>query len=102
MQRQQVPQPVLSKLTELADTAELLQTKVGKTQDAISTARKRLSGGFTKDQEFEDTMAALKQMTDDLPAIRQKEHDAQSLLSKCRIFLDQLADGTELQPVTMK
>jgi Tfp pilus assembly protein PilN len=103
MKRQQVPQSVLIKLTELSNAAEYLQGQLTKTEDAISIARKRLSGGFAKDQEFNDTMAALNQMVEkDLPAIKRRQSDTQWVLSSCKVYLDQLPDGTVLEPVTMK
>jgi hypothetical protein len=86
MNRRDVPSPVLGKLTELSDAAELLSAKVTEIEQGISSARQRLTGGFNKEAEYRDLRAALAQMVDDLPALKEKLHAAQYTRSACKAW----------------
>jgi hypothetical protein len=99
MKANQFPPHIQSKLDELAQTTELLAEQVGKTKDAITGARQRLSGGFQSDQEFSDLRASLDQLVADQPVLGRKLRDAQFTLADCKSFLEALPSDAVLEPV---
>jgi hypothetical protein len=66
---------------------------------AITGARQRLSGGFERASEYQDTRGALAQMVNDLPTIENKLADARYTLTDCKAFLDGLPYDVELVSV---
>jgi hypothetical protein len=102
MKLNNVPQPVLAKLIALEEVVEALSQRVAKTQDGIASARTRLTGSFARQSEYDDVTASLKQLVADKPVLEKKLHAAQSTLSSCKIWLDQLPERTVLEPVKVK
>jgi hypothetical protein len=100
--RNNVPAPALSKLLELSAAAEHLSERVINLETGIATARQRLTGGFSKDAEYVDTRHALEKMVDDLPVLKRKCRAAELLCERCTAFLDELPEGTTLEPVEVK
>jgi hypothetical protein len=54
MNRRDVPAAVLSKLIELYDAAKYLSDKVIELEQAIASARARLTGGFKNETEYDE------------------------------------------------
>jgi hypothetical protein len=102
MNYNKLPAPVLAKLLALEQHAKKLADRVAKTQDGIAGARTRLTGGFSKQADYDDLRASLHQMVGDLPALKKRCDGAQSTLSSCKVWLDQLPEGTVLEPVEVK
>jgi hypothetical protein len=94
-----LPAPVLAKLLTLQQCVEDLTLRVAKTQDGIASARARLTGGFKKQSEHEDTAASLNQLIADKPILEAKLRSAQSMLSSCKHWLDRLPLDTTLEMV---
>lgn len=99
MKTNHIPSHVQSKLDELAQTAEYLAEQVAKTKDAIANARRRLTGGFQQDGEFNDLRTSLDQLVADLPVLERKQRDAEYTLADCRAWLDGLPSDAVLEPV---
>jgi hypothetical protein len=99
MNYNKLPAPVLAKLLALEQHAKDLSQRVAKTQDGIASARTRLTGGFARQSEYDDVTASLKQLVADKPVLEKKLHSAQSTLSSCKVWLDQLPKGAVLEPV---
>jgi len=102
MNRRNIPAPVLSKLVELDEQTEYLTRKVSETEGGIADARRRLSGGFEKQVEYDDLSASLKQLVADKSILECKLRAAQYTLSSCKAWINQLPDGTVLEPVDVK
>jgi hypothetical protein len=96
-----LPAPVLAKLLALENAPKDLERKVAAAEHGIEHARRRLTGGFRQQAEYDDLCASLKQMADDKPVLEQKLHVAQGTLSRCKAWLDALPAGTTLKPVTI-
>jgi hypothetical protein len=96
-----VPATAFAKLITLSDAVKYLSEKVIATEAAIASARQRLTGGFSKDPEYDDLRATLDQLVADLPVLKKKLHAAQSVLSSCKAFLDDLPDNATLEPLTV-
>jgi septal ring factor EnvC (AmiA/AmiB activator) len=99
MRANHYPSHVQTKLDAFERTVEHLTLQLLKTQDAITGARQRLSGGFQKDQEYRDLRASLDQLVKDLPVIENKLRDAECTLTDCRAFLQALPDDAVLEPI---
>jgi hypothetical protein len=102
MRRQNVPPHVLNKLVDLSDAAEDLNRKVADAERGIAAARTRLTGGFAKDQECHDLRRTLDRLIADKPVLEAKLHRTQRIQSSCKIWLDELPEGTMLEPVKVK
>jgi hypothetical protein len=102
MNYNKLPAPVLAKLLALERHAKDLSQRVAKTQDGITSARTRLTGGFARQSEYDDVTASLNQLVADKPVLEKKLHSAQSTLSSCKVWLDQLPKDTVLEPVEVK
>ena len=102
MKYAKLPAPALAKLLSLEEAVEELTQRVAGTQDGITSARARLTGGFRKQAEGDDLTASLKQLIVDKPILEIKLHAAQSVLSNCKVWLDRLPEGTALEPVEVK
>jgi hypothetical protein len=102
MNRNKLPTGVLQRLVELDEEVEFLNRKVDDLERGIASARTRLSGTFRTDQEYHDLRASLKQMVDDKPAVETKFHRTRALAAKCKRWLDELPDGTVLEPVKVR
>ena len=101
MKYEQLPAPALAKLLALEGAVEDLTQRVAKTQGGIEHARRRLTGGFQKDQEYRDLREILDRMVADEPVLKMKLHAAQRTLSNAKSWLDSLPEGTTLEPVTV-
>jgi hypothetical protein len=102
MNRSKLPNGVLSRLIDLDDQVEYLTRKLANTEHGIADARRRLSGGFRKQTEYDDLAASLKQLVADKPMLEKKLRNAQSVLSNCKVWLERLPEGTVLEPVEVK
>jgi hypothetical protein len=102
MNRSDLPNGVLSKLFDLDEHVEHLTRRLANTEQGIADARRRLSGGFRQQAEYDDLSASLKQLLADKPTLEKKLHSAQSVLSNCKVWLDRLPEGTTLEPVGVK
>jgi hypothetical protein len=102
MKYEQLPAPVLAKRLALEAAVEDLTQRVAKTQGGIEHARRRLTGGFQKDQEYRDLRETLDRMVADEPVLKMKLHAAQRTLSNAKSWLDSLPAGTVLEPVDVK
>jgi hypothetical protein len=103
MNRANVPASALNKLLELSNAAEFLSAKVQTTQEAIASARYRLTGSYQKGSTgYEDTRRTIDTLTDDLEALRKRAEGAQSTYSECRSWLDALPASTQLEVVVSK
>src|SRR4051794_34709759 len=92
-----LPAPVLAKLLTLEQGVEDLSQRVARTQDGISSARARLTGGFNKQSEYEDMAASLNQLIADRPILEAKLRSAASVVSSCKNWLDRLPLNTTLE-----
>jgi hypothetical protein len=99
MNRSTLPAPVLSKLMELDEQVEDLTRKLANTEQGITDSRRRLSGSFRSEAEYDDLRAALKKMVDEQPALERRLHAAQSIRSRCKSWLDQLPPNTVMEQV---
>jgi hypothetical protein len=99
VKRQKLPATALAKLIELNDVAEHLSEKLVRTEEGIASARSRLTGGFRKQGDWDDTRAALDKMVQDLPGLKRRCDTAQSTYATCRAFLDGLPDDATLETV---
>jgi hypothetical protein len=99
MKYEHLPSPTLAKLLSLEEVVEHLTQHVAKTQDGITSARARLSGGFNKPTEGDDLAASLKQLIADKPILEQKLHAARSVLSNAKSWLDALPENAKLELV---
>jgi hypothetical protein len=99
MNRRNIPASVYEKLLQLAGAAEHLAGKVTETEQAIASARTRLSGGLREQSKYDDLQATLRQLVADKPVLAQRLHSAQSVLSNCKAWLKRLPQGTTLEPV---
>jgi hypothetical protein len=102
MRRQDVPAGVLAKLISLDEQAEFYTEKLAKTDGAIASARTRLSGGLSKQADYDDLRKTLQTMVDDLPGLKSRRNAAQSVLSNCKAWLERLPEGTTLEPVEVE
>jgi hypothetical protein len=93
-----IPAPALRKLLALSSAAEFCSEKLIKTEQGITAARQRLTGGM-KPTEYDDLRASLQQMVDDLPVLKRRCADAQSIYQKCREWVDTLPKSSVLEPV---
>jgi hypothetical protein len=99
MTNDRIPAAAFAKLLTLSDAAEYYSSRVIKTEEGIAAARMRLSGNFTKDQDFDDLRASLDQMIKDLPVLKKRCADAEAIYKKCREFVDTLPEGATLESV---
>jgi len=99
MNRNRLPAAVLNKLIELDEQAEGLTRKLANAEQGIADARRRLSGNFRSEAEYDDLREAMKKMVDEQPALERRARAAQSILSRCKSWLDQLPPNTVLEPV---
>jgi hypothetical protein len=99
MNRSKLPNGVLSRLVELDEQVEGLTRKLANTEQGIADARRRLSGGFRSEAEYDDLRAALKKMVDEQPALERRLHAAQLIRSRCKSWLDGLPPNTILEQV---
>jgi predicted nucleic acid-binding Zn-ribbon protein len=99
MRRNLIPIEVQGKLDKFEREVESLTKRVAKTEGGIAGARERLSGGFQKDEDYNDIRATLDQLVAELPKFQRKLDDAQYVLADCRAFLEDLPDDVTLQPV---
>jgi hypothetical protein len=76
--------------------------KVADTQCGIDAARTRLTGGFRKDQEYDDLRRTLDQMIADKPVLETRLHRTRHMLSACKAWLDELPEGTQLKIVNVR
>jgi hypothetical protein len=97
--RSNAPSHALEKIIQLSSEAEHLSGKVVRTEEGIANARLRLTGGFTKDSDYDDTRSALDQLVADLPILKKKLRIAESTYENCKSFLDDLPKGAVLEPV---
>jgi predicted nucleic acid-binding Zn-ribbon protein len=88
MKRNKLPNGVLSRLVELDEQVEDLTRKLANTEQGIADARGRLTGSFSKQAEYDDLSASLKELVADKPTLEKKLHTAQSVLSNCKVWLD--------------
>ena len=102
MNSNKLPAPVLATLLALEQHANKLADRVSKTEDGITAARTRLTGGFAKQSEYDDTRAALDKLVANKPVVKKRCDAAQSTLSSCKLWLDRLPEGTVLEPVQVK
>jgi hypothetical protein len=102
MDREDIPATVWKKLATLDEQAEFLHRKNIDLEHAINAARTRLTGGFQKDQDYQDLRRSLERMVADKPAIETKFHRVKHLASNCKRWLDELPEGTVLEPVKVK
>jgi hypothetical protein len=96
-----IPATALTKLIALSDAAEFLSEKLIATEQAIASARQRLSGGFHKQSEYDDLRVTLDQLIADLPVLKRRCAAAEAIHSRCRAFIHELPKGTALEPVTV-
>ena len=80
-----LPAPVLAKLLTLEQGVEDLSQRLTRTKDAIASTRARLTGGFSKQSEYDDLRATLDQLVADKAVLETKLQAAQSLQSACKI-----------------
>jgi hypothetical protein len=99
VKRNHIPDHVQAKLDKFERTVAHLTQQVARTQDAIASARERLTGGFQKDQEYYDMRATLDKLVADKPMFASKLDSAQYTVKNCRAFLDALPDDAVLTPV---
>jgi hypothetical protein len=99
---EKVPPAVLKKLASLDAQAEFLHRKNDDTERAINAARTRLTGSFKSDAEYADLRKTLERLVADQPAVETKFHRTRALASNCKRWLDELPDGTVLEPVKVK
>jgi hypothetical protein len=102
MNRSKLPTVVLNKVIELDEQVEDLTRTLANTEQGIADARRRLTGGFRSEAEYDDLRAALKKMVDEQPALERLLHAAKAVLSNCRTWLERLPEGTTLTPVKVK
>jgi hypothetical protein len=96
------PKFVRDKLIKLSAAHEHLTEKVARTNDAIASARVRLSGKFQTDAEHNDLSNTLKKLIADLPTIEAQRDTAEHTLESCQAWLDELPDNTTLEVVKVK
>jgi hypothetical protein len=96
-----LPASVLAKLLALESAPKELERRVAAAEHGIEHAQRRLTGGFHRQSEYDDTRRALDQLVADKPALEKKLCVAQSVLSACKVWLDRLPAGTVLEPVTI-
>ena len=99
MNRSKLPTLVLNKLIELDEQVEDLTPKLANIEQGIADARRRLSGDFRSEAEYDDLRAALKKMVDEQPALERRLRAVQSIRSRCKSWLDQLPANTVLEQV---
>ena len=99
MKRNHFPDHVQDKLDKFERVVAHLTQQVARTQDAITSARERLTGGFQRDSEYKDMRASLDKLVADKPMFASKLDSAQYTLKNCRAFLDALPDDAVLTPV---
>jgi hypothetical protein len=102
MRYDKLPASVLVKLVELDEQAEFFNRNVVDTERGIAAARTRLTGGFQKDQEYHDLRKTLDRLIADKPVLEMKLHRTQRMLSACKIYLDELPEGTQLEIVNVR
>jgi hypothetical protein len=93
------PKFVRDKLLKLSAAHEHLTEKVARTNDAIASARVRLSGKFQTDAEHNDLSNTLKKLIADLPTIEARRDAAEHTLEICQAWLDELPDNVTLEVV---
>jgi septal ring factor EnvC (AmiA/AmiB activator) len=99
MRANHFPSHVQTKLDQFEQAVERLTQQITKTQDAITGARQRLSGGFQRDEEYRDMRATLDKLLADQPILENKLDCARYTLTDCRAFLQALPDDAVLEPV---
>jgi hypothetical protein len=99
MNRSDLPNGVLSKLFDLDEHVEHLTRRLANTEQGIADARRRLSGAFKDEREHNDLRATLGELVNDKPMLEKKLHAAESVLSCCKSWLDELPPHTVLEPV---
>jgi hypothetical protein len=99
MNRNELPAAVLKKLIDLDEQVEYLTCKLADTEQGIADARRRLSGGFKGEREYDDLRAALGELVNEKPILEKKLHAAQSVLSSCKSWLDGVPPHTVLEPI---
>jgi hypothetical protein len=97
--KENIPAAALSKLLTLADQAEYVSQKLITTEQGIANARQRLTGGFERNSDYDDTKHALKKMVADFPTLKQRCRAAESMYEKCKVFIDDLPTDVVLEPV---
>jgi chaperonin cofactor prefoldin len=100
MNRRHISDHVQAKLATFERAVEDLTERIARTQDAIDSARQRLTGGFQKDQEYHDLRSTLAQVVADKPVLEKKLSRASWTLRSCKNWLDGLPDDVVLEPVT--
>lgn len=101
MMQKHIPDHVKAKLDKFERQVAHFTQQVSKVKDAITNARERLTGGFERDQDYNDMRALLDRLVDkDLPAAESKFEDAYFDLTQCRNFLAGLPDDAVLEKVT--
>jgi hypothetical protein len=96
------PRFVRDKLLALSAQHEHVTEKVARTNDAIASARVRLSGKFQTDAEHNDLSNTLKKLIADLPTIEARRDTAEHTLESCQAWIDELPDNTTLEIVKVK
>jgi hypothetical protein len=99
--KENIPAAALSKLLTLADQAEYVSQKLITTEQGIANARQRLTGGFERNSDYDDTKHALEKMVADFPTLKQRCRAAESMYEKCKVFIDDLPTDVVLEPVNM-
>jgi hypothetical protein len=99
--KENIPAAALSKLLTLADQAEYVSQKLITTEQGIANARQRLTGGFERNSDYDDTKHALEKMVADFPTLKQRCRAAESMYEKCKGFIDDLPTDVVLEPVNM-
>jgi hypothetical protein len=99
--KENIPAAALSKLLTLADQAGYVSQKLITTEQGIANARQRLTGGFERNSDYDDTKHALEKMVADFPTLKQRCRAAESMYEKCKGFIDDLPTDVVLEPVNM-
>jgi predicted nucleic acid-binding Zn-ribbon protein len=101
MKRSRIPEPILDRLDALEPVVEDLTERLARTADAISAARARLDGSFESQEDYDDTMAALRQLIADQPVLQKKLAAARRDQQVCKEWLTGLADDVNLELVEL-
>jgi hypothetical protein len=102
MKRSRIPEPILDRLDALEPVVEDLTQRLARTADAISTARARLDGSFESEEDYDDTLATLRQLIADQPVQQKKLAAARRDQQVCKEWLAGLANDVNLELVELE
>jgi hypothetical protein len=102
MNRAHIPIFVRERLDGLERAVEHLTEQLARCDEAIATARARMSGGFTDPKAEEDVRAGLMDLVASRPLLQKKLGRAKAAVQRAKSYLAELPDDARLESVSVQ